>query len=132
VLLRPIEERDLPVVRELRNRNRSWFFDDREISADQHSAWFDSLGERGVAFYVLEEDERVVGTISITPGEHGSEVGNLTLDDAYRGRGLMTRAVQELCSGPGPWFARVKQDNIASAAVFERAGFESTLYFERT
>lgn len=124
--LRPSEQRDLDRIRELRNRNRCWFFDDREISAEEQRQWFASLGERGVCFYVIEEDERIVGTISVTTTPDGSEIGNLILDDDYRGRGLMTRAVRELIAEPGVYFARVKPDNEASLDVFRRAGFAAT------
>ena len=129
--VRRIERDDLPLVRRLRNDNRHWFFDDREISQEEHEAWYASLAERGVDFFVLEEDGRVIGTISVSERHDGREVGNLTLDEDYRGRGLMTEAVRQVCSGPGPYFARVKHGNGASAAVFERASFSSYLYFER-
>jgi RimJ/RimL family protein N-acetyltransferase len=132
-VLRPLEERDLDAVRELRNRNREWFFDTAEVSAEQQRRWFDGLADRGVRFYVIEEDGRVVGTASVSEREDGFEIGNLTLDDAYRGRGLMTEVVGELTREPGIYFSLVKPDNVASARVFERAGFAVTsLRFERT
>lgn len=130
--LRLIEEGDLETVRELRNRNREWFFDEREITATQQAAWFASLREKPIRFYVIEEDGAVVGTISVAESEDGMELGNLIVDDRYRGRGLMAEAVAELCRAPGTYFARVKPGNEASAHVFERAGFAVRhLHFER-
>jgi RimJ/RimL family protein N-acetyltransferase len=121
--LRPVEERDLEVVRELRNRNRDWFFQDDEITPEQHAAWFASLASRRQRFYVIEQGDRVVGTISVTERNEGNEVGNLVLAEEFRGSGLMTRAVENVLREPGRYFARVKPDNEASLAVFRRAGF---------
>lgn len=133
VRIRLIEEGDLDVVRELRNRNREWFFDDREITAAQQAAWFESLRGKSVRFYVIEHAGAVIGTISIDQGEVGMEVGNLILDPRYRGQGLMAEAVAELCRAPGTYYARVKPGNDASVNVFERAGFVLRhLHFERS
>lgn len=121
--LRPIEERDLERVRELRNRDRHRFFTTHEISVGDHRRWFESLASMQSTFYVIELDEVVVGTISVTERPDGREIGNLVLDEAYRGRGLMTAAVLELCSAPGRFFALVKPDNVDSLRVFERSGF---------
>lgn len=121
--LRPLESRDLEVLRELRNRNREWFFHDKEISAEQQRRWFEGLASRPVRFYVIEEVDRVVGTISITETPEGREVGNLLLDEGYRGRGLMGRALEQVTKEPGRYFALVKPGNTSSLRVFERAGF---------
>lgn len=133
MLLRLIEERDLEAVRDLRNRNREWFFDDREVTAEEQHVWFASLHSRRIAFYVIEQDGDVVGTISVAEQAGGHEVGNLTLDERYRGRGLMADALAEACHEPGTYFARVKTENEASLRVFERAGFDARyLYLERS
>jgi RimJ/RimL family protein N-acetyltransferase len=121
--LRLVEERDLETVRGLRNRNRRWFFHDAEISSEQHAQWFAGLVGGPTRFYVIEEDGLVVGTISVTETGDGKEVGNLVLDDRYRGRGLMHRALAQLCAEPGTYFARVKPDNADSLRVFAKAGF---------
>lgn len=121
--LRLIEERDLDRVRELRNRNRRWFFDAGEIDSEQQRAWFAALARKPVAFYVIEEDDHVAGTISITESDEGREVGNLILDERYRGRGLMREAVRQLTSEPGRYVAEVMPENEASLAVFREAGF---------
>jgi RimJ/RimL family protein N-acetyltransferase len=130
--LRLLERRDLETVRELRNRNREWFFDDREVTAERQREWFESLARKPVRFYVIEEDGRVVGTISVTEMPEGREIGNLLLDDAYRGRGLMSRAIEQLTEEPGTYFALLKPDNASSLRVFERLGFRSRhVYLER-
>lgn len=123
MILRPIEERDLEVVRRLRNESRSWFFFDGEIDAEQQRRWFAQLPGQGVRFYVIEVDGSVVGTASARDTPEGTEIGNLLLDPAQRGRGLMHQAVDELTRAPGTYFGLVKPDNENSIRVFERSGF---------
>lgn len=121
--LRPLSKDDLETVRRLRNGSRHAFFDDREISAADQLRWFETLPQRPVAFYVIEEDGKVVGTISTTKTAHGTEIGNLVLDPAYRGRGLMRQAVEQLTAQPGTYIAEVKRGNDPSLRVFEASGF---------
>ena len=96
--LRPLAESDLETIRLLRNRYREAFFDDREISADAQRRWFDALPQKPVEFYVIEDEGRVVGTVSVTTTTDGKEVGNLLLDASCRGRGLS--GVQSRSSHP--------------------------------
>src|SRR5205814_7635248 len=105
VQLRPLAEADLEIVRRLRNLHRHSFFDDREIAPDAHRQWFASLPGRPVEFFVIEEDGQVIGTISVTASTGEKEIGNLLLDAAYRGRGLMGRAVAQVTSAPARYVA---------------------------
>jgi RimJ/RimL family protein N-acetyltransferase len=121
--LRPLEERDLEFVRELRNRNREWFFDDQEITADAQRRWFDSLKDRPIRFYVIEEEAIAVGTVSLKDTPEGLEVGNFLLDDRYRGRDLMRQAVEQLTATPGRYVSHVKAGNERSLRVLQKTGF---------
>jgi RimJ/RimL family protein N-acetyltransferase len=125
--LRLLSRADLDTIRALRNANREWFFDSREVSAAQQAAWFDGLSARAVEFYVIEDAGHVVGTISLTRRGAEIEVGNLILDDRARGRGLMRRAVDELTRTPGDYFAEVKTDNARSLRVFRASAFSESL-----
>src|SRR5579864_5763665 len=109
--LRPIESRDLDIIRRLRNNNRSAFLDDREISLDEQQQWFAGLAARPVRFFVIEENNAVVGTISVTDRGQFKEIGNLLLDPAARQRGLMRAAVEQLTRDPGRYYAEVKSHN---------------------
>jgi RimJ/RimL family protein N-acetyltransferase len=133
VQLRPIEAADLERVRELRNANSEWFFSAAEISREQQQEWFAQLRARRVRFYVIEEDGRVVGTISVTEGPDWYEVGNLLLDEEYRGQGLMGRALERVLDASGRYYALVKPENLASLEVFRKAAFEPVyVRLERT
>ena len=78
-------------------------------------------------FFVIEIDGRVVGTISVSETVHGREIGNVVLDPAYRGQGIMKRAVEQLTAEPGTYFADVKQSNEPSLRVFAATGFDATV-----
>jgi RimJ/RimL family protein N-acetyltransferase len=123
VQLRPIEERDLDAVRRLRNANRQWFFYDREVTPEQHRAWFDGLGDGPMRFYVMEEDGEVVGTVSVKDTPDGTEFGNLIVDDRYRGHGLALQTLEELTSEPGIYFSNILPENAASIGALQRVGF---------
>lgn len=123
--LRPLAEQDLETIRALRNRDRHCFFDSREITSAAHRRWFQSLPAAPVEFFVIEDEGRVVGTISVTTSADGKEIGNLLLDHLSRGRGLMLRAVTQLTASPARYFARVKSGNSASERVFRAAGFSA-------
>ena len=121
--LRPLAEPDLDTIRLLRNRNRQFFFYDAEISPAQQAAWFRSLRDNPIDFYVIEEDGAVVGTISANTYPEGIEIGNLLLDESARGKGYMRDAVRQLTTEPGHYFAKVKVGNTPSIAVFIDTGF---------
>jgi RimJ/RimL family protein N-acetyltransferase len=125
--LRPLAGADLEIVRRLRNDNRAAFLDANEVTAEQHLAWFARLESRRVAFYVIEEDGQVAGTISVTEREDAREVGNLTLAVEHRGRGLMRRAVAELTAAPGRYFSEIRPENEVSRRLFRSLGFVERL-----
>jgi RimJ/RimL family protein N-acetyltransferase len=123
VRLRPLAEADLEAARRLRNANRQFFFFDGEVTPEQHQAWFRALAANPIDFFVIEDAGVVVGTVSANRWPNGVEIGNLLLDDAARGRGVMRRAVAELTAGPGHYFAKVKRGNTPSINVFLATGF---------
>lgn len=121
--IRLIEEKDLPVCRKLRNDNRHWFYDCGPVSEERHRAWYNHVKDKH-EFYVIEEDGKVIGTISSKKvGLSAYEIGNLTLDEEYRGRGLMTEAVKLMMNTYFDYYATTLPENVKSQAVFLRAGF---------
>ena len=69
----------------------------------------------------------MVGTISLSArGRDVFEVGNLILDERYRGQGLMRAAVEQLTLAPGTYIAEVKIGNEPSFAVFRATGFSES------
>jgi RimJ/RimL family protein N-acetyltransferase len=120
--LRPVQFGDLDKCRELRNKNRKWFGDDGIISESRHIAWYKSIKDN-FSFYVIELEGVVIGTISANEENGAIEIGNLTLDENYRGHGYMTKAAQKLIRPDGVYVGRTLPENINSQKVFERLGF---------
>lgn len=121
--LRLIEEADLEAVRLLRNANGAAFFNERSVSMADQRRWYLALSTKPVRFYVIEEDDHVVGTISATQRGSAIEIGNIIVDAAYRRRGLMRKAVAQVTSEPGEYICRVLPDNQPSLSLFEHCGF---------
>lgn len=127
--LRPITHDDIEFARVMRNLNRHSFVDNREVSPEQQEKWFAALQSKPhVDFRIIWLDGVRVGTMSVTTHPDGSrEIGNGTVHDDYRGRGIATAAESAL-SDPnvrcwGTYFA----DNPAAAVVMRRSGFEPIL-----
>lgn len=135
--IRLIETGDLPITREWRNQPhvRQWFFDDREVSAADHQAWFDRYLLRDDDFvFVLEErtTRERVGQISLFDIEWPQavgEYGRLIIADRHRSRGLAVEATSCLLAEVfRDWelatvAAHVYADNAPSLRVFNRCGF---------
>lgn len=133
--LRPLtsSHEDLEFVRNLRNVNRSYFFDSNWIlDWQQHDWWLKMSKNPRYHFYLIEHNGFRIGTISkrhlfdipfkktITPVY---EVGNLMLLYYYQGKGLMHTALAEFQKEPAFFIAHVKSGNDSSTRVFEKAGF---------
>ena len=124
-MLRKLQEKDLEILRQMRNENREWFFHNASISTEEQQHWYDNL-PANLSFYVLEEDGRIIGSVSLTEHLEGVEVGNILLDAKYRGRGLMHVAISNLISqAPGKrYYARVLAGNENSLRLFRSSGFK--------
>ena len=123
IKVRPIYPADLEKCRELRNANRAWFSDPGIISKERHEAWYNSIKDH-YFFNVIELDGVVIGTVSCKYDQGMTEIGNLTLDENYRGNGYMTEAVKGLIREDNVYFGRTLPHNIKSQKVFERLGFK--------
>ncbi len=67
--LRPMEERDLPLVLEWRNseRIRRNMYTDHQITEDEHRAWFRKAQEQRKSIHlVFEIEDQPVGVVNIT------------------------------------------------------------------
>lgn len=121
--MRPLQEHDLEVVRQLRNANRAAFFHSDVISVEEQRRWYTRLQALPLRFFVIEEDDHVIGTISISASGSPKEIGNIIIDEAYRRRGLMRRAIEELTADAGDYICRVRPENEASLITLSRSGF---------
>lgn len=135
ITLTRLVERDLGLLRNLRNVNATAFFDSRQISVADQARWWKQYQEVTSAwqqFYAIWVNGATpVGFLSVTllrefDNFDAREIGHLMLSSCYRGRGIMHAAITEARRLYSPltfWIARVKGDNAASLKVFERQEF---------
>ena len=128
VRLDSIVEDDLEFLRQLRNRERRWFFDQTEITPEAQRAWHRSLGANpDNHWFMVRVGNAPAGCFSIKVGGDGrAEVRCILLDETFRGRGVMTRAIGAAMDRIGRhlrYFAEVLPDNDPSLGLFDRLGF---------
>lgn len=126
VTLRPITKDDLEWARMLRNNNRKFFFDTREVSQSTQEAWFKALS---YPFFVIEYDGKPAGTIAVRRTESWFEVHNVLIDKRYRRKGLLKQALTILEKTHGtPLYVDVQAQNLGAIRAYRRLGFTPFAY----
>ena len=108
VLLRPIEEKDIELVREWRNREdiRQWFFDKSIITEEKQKKWFEryKICSDELVFIIEERESlnRPVGIVSlynIDNEKQEAEFGRMLIGDKEAtGKGIGAISTKMLCS----------------------------------
>ena len=129
VQLDRIQAEDLEFLRQLRNAERRWFFDQGEVTAAAQAQWFAQLAsDQHSRWYMVRVDQRPAGCFAIRlDGLGNAEVRSILLSPEFRGQGVMTRAIGAAIDELGPhlrYFAEVLPDNAESLQLFERLGFQ--------
>lgn len=125
IAVRQVTTDDLEFLRVLRNRNRQWFFDDREITPQDQATWFDRLAtDSRCRFFVVAEQGRPLGTLSLTDRGEAVELGNLLLEEERRGLGIIEYACRVVMKPHVRYIARVKADNQPSRRLLEKLGVD--------
>jgi RimJ/RimL family protein N-acetyltransferase len=128
VRLDPVTKDDLEYIRELRNRYRTSFVYQREITPEQQQAWWQKYSARPrdeYTFYVIRQkatDERM-GTTSLTKVREGLyEFGNNILDEAYQGKGYFREVYQKALEilGNNTLMATVLPENTHMQDVYRK------------
>ena len=128
IRLDTIGAEDLEFLRQLRNAERRWFFDQREITPEAQAAWHRSLSANpDHHWYLVRVDDQRAGCFSIKVGGDGrAYVGSILLAPEFRGQGVMTRAMGTAMDQLGShlrYYTEVLADNDPSLDLFNRLGF---------
>jgi len=123
--LRPATENDLLDLWRWRNDpvTRAMSRTSDEVPLEAHSAWFRAaLGNPAITLLIGETAE---GKVGMARFDHGPETEvSINLNPAFRGRGLSHVLLgAALVRTGGVVFAEIKDENLASRRIFERAGF---------
>lgn len=121
-LARPDDAREI-----LRWRNdsitRFYRDDDREITPDEHTAWFcrRQLSENKI--YVFAAHDCPIGNICFDVSDKGTELGWVVAPE-QRGHGIGRRMLQEAFKiTEGPIWCKAREDNTASIRLAAHCGF---------
>lgn len=136
--LKPLEEKDIEMIREWRNKYKEHFFDAGEISKDQQRQWYekyrDSAG-KDYMFIIQFKEGTPIGTIAlynIAIAERIAELGRVLLLEEFRGHGYAEMAVKMVLELAFEkiklWKVKVSAhwDNLDALAIYARAGFKTT------
>ena len=93
----PMDIRHIELVRKWRNANRQWFFDSREVEAEEQLFWFHSIYQNDPTdqMWIAHLEARPVGTGALTHidlDKREAEWSRLIIgEDFARGKGLAGR-----------------------------------------
>jgi len=132
--LRPAEAADLGTVFAMRNLLEivRWTESGREVTMDEHRAWFASrLAREETRLFLIEVEGTPAGVLDLAC-RNGEAVISIYLLSPLRGHGHGRRLIREACMiarecwGPVTMVARILSDNHASLHAFSAAGFVET------
>lgn len=122
--------RHLDWLRNLRNENRGWFLDSREVNAIDEGLWFRYSTDTGDLNLVLKDGEERIGFISIynTSGG-GAVVGRMMVESKHKRKGYMEKAlinIFDICRrylGIEELRLEVKKENLPARDLYCKLGF---------
>lgn len=122
IVIRRLEERDLPAVSRLEEENFSmpWSMED-----------FREMAEHPDALYLVASDGDVIcGTCGVRNISGDGEITNVVIREEYRGSGLAQHMLRELISqgsamGINAFTLEVRKGNKTAIHVYEKLGFVS-------
>lgn len=135
LILKPVDEKDIEWLRDVRNRYKDNFFDANEITKEQQKAWYVKYRESGTdqMFIVKLKSGEQIGTIALYDIDityRTAKLGRVLLLDEFRHHGYAEEMVQTLIKYAFELVrlykvkVEVHYDNIDAIAIYSRAGFK--------
>jgi RimJ/RimL family protein N-acetyltransferase len=136
IRLRPLEERDLPLLVRWRNNPQiaPWFFNRTPLCEARQPAWFalNVALRAGSPFAALTDPRVTIGTIGLTIDwqNQSVELENIIIDPAHAGKGYATEAerlILDYCwhrLGVRKVTGELFADNTPMMAVHKKFGFQ--------
>jgi ribosomal protein S18 acetylase RimI-like enzyme len=121
-----LKKGDLEWVRNLRNKNRKFFLDNRFISKKQHEKWFKMLN---YPFFIIKYNGAKSGTIAVRESLGLTEVHNVLIDSKFREKGILKRVITILeKKQKKSLYVDVRVDNKDAFNVYKKLGFKLFSY----
>lgn len=137
LILKPLEDKDIEMIRIWRNTYKQAFFDSSEITPEKQGKWYNdykaSDGKDQIFIITLSEDNTPIGQVSIYNINNETRTGTFgrfLLLETYRHRGYGEEAIKRLlqyCFEDLQLYkvrTEVYYDNIDAIAVYSRARFK--------
>lgn len=129
ITLKEITIDDLEFARKLRNNNRQYFFNSKEIDEETHLDWFNKVQlDNHFWFFIIWLDKERIGTISVKEEFEGTEIGNVIIDKKYREKGYLKQVIEEinklLDKLDKPFYVKVIPSNTIAIVAYEAIGFK--------
>jgi RimJ/RimL family protein N-acetyltransferase len=128
----PLSYRNLEFVRELRNQNKEWFMDSKEVLEEEHRQFFRETTQSGDINLVIRDNtttERVgfISIYNITPDGHAN-IGRMMVKDSHQHQGYMLAALIkafDLCHyfDIRQLVLEVKASNVPARSLYTKCGF---------
>lgn len=138
LIIRPLEENDVEMIRQWRNKHRDSFFDANEITKEQQRMWYTNYKESGgkdQMFIICLKDGTPIGQVAIydvSIENRTAKFGRFLLMEEYRCHGYAEEAVKRLLKHCFETMRLYKLklevflENLNAIAIYARAGFKTT------
>lgn len=124
----PLTKQNGAILRDWRNQNRQYFFDQSYISKGKHERWLDSvLHDSAQYIYLINHDGIDIGCVGISFVENPPEITRVLLGNkAYEGMGVMSLALLQLLHTHNvrKCFLEVLADNKHAIKFYQHNGFK--------
>ncbi len=116
--LKKVNKEDMKFIYELMTNKlvRERLFEQREFSYEEHLKYWQTF--HGFA-YIIIHNEKKIGLLR----DETQELSIQILPE-YWNMGIGSKVISDYCDGKQGFHARIKNNNIASVKIFEKAGFK--------
>ena len=134
--LRPVSSGDMGFLRKLRNENREWFFDSKELTKQDQLKWFHRyVNDWWDVMFVISIDGTDIGTAAlygIDMNKKEAEVGRIIIAKDHRRKGYARTALKLLIDHGRQLFGIERfrlsftLENMAAFNLYRKLGFSIT------
>lgn len=122
-----LTEETLEFARKLRNKNLKYFVNQEEVTRTQQEMWYKKIiNDETYKFIIIKEDEKPIGTISLKMDKGTLEIGNVIVDEEYRGKGVLKEILHNIVAAypKMPIKLQVLLSNKEAQEVYYKLGFK--------
>jgi len=133
IKLQPLAQDNIEYLRNLRNENRTHFFNSDLISAEQQVRWFSQfrprINQEEMFIIMAERPDKTsfpIGAIHYKFHSEGEvELGRIMIEDSHRGGGYLQEAISNLLDNLKfeRCYLTVRKDNTRAVKAYKKCNF---------